>query len=562
MKKLRWQLIIILVTGLVVGVLLISQQPIVKPITPEPAKGGVYSEALVGSLVRLNPLLDTYNSPDRDIDRLLYSGLIRFDSNGLPQGDLAASWGVSKDGTIYNIALRPNIKWQDGTPFTSADVLFTIDLMRSDSSPLPQDLRAFWKDVEVKNYDDTTLQFKLPEAFAPFLDYLTFGILPKHLLQNQSMDQLVNDQFNLQPVGTGPYRLDHLIVKDNKPTGVVLTAYDGYYGQKPFIQQLIFNYYPDSAAALQAYRQGDVEGIGNVTADILGDVLAEPNLSIYTGREPRLTLVYFNLNDQDVPFLQDASLRQALLTGLNRQRMVDHILHGQAIVADGPVLPDTWAYYDGLEPVTYDVQSAQKTLKDAGYTLSADGQTLTSKDGVAVAFSLIYPDDDVHKALAESIQSNWAALGVKVSLEALPYDQLVNDHLSQRKYQAALVDINLSRSPDPDPYPFWDQAQITGGQNYAQWNDQTASEYLEQARASTDISERERLYRNFQVIFAKELPALPLYYPVYTYAVDRQIQGVQMGPLFDTSDRFANIANWYLVANRTTQSQETPTTQP
>lgn len=284
MKKLRWQLIIILVTGLVVGVLLISQQPIVKPITPEPAKGGVYSEALVGSFVRLNPLLDTYNSADRDIDRLLYSGLIRFDSNGLPQGDLAESWGVSQDGTVYNIALRPNIKWQDGTPFTSADVLFTVDLMRSDNSPLPEDLRAFWKDVEVKNYSDTTLQFKLPEAFAPFLDYLTFGILPKHLLQNQSMDQLVNSQFNMQPVGTGPYRLDHLIVQDNKPTGVVLTAYDGYYGQKPYIQQLIFHYYSDPAAALQAYRQGDVQGIGSVTADILGDVLAEPNLSIYTGR--------------------------------------------------------------------------------------------------------------------------------------------------------------------------------------------------------------------------------------------------------------------------------------
>ncbi len=110
-----------------------------------------------------------------------------------------------------------------------------------------------------------------------------------------------------------------------------------------------------------------------------------------------------------------------------------------------------------------------------------------------------------------------------------------------------MVDLNLSRSPDPDPYPFWDQAQATGGQNYTQWDNQVASEYLESARVTVNMLERAKYYRNFQIIFSQELPALPLYYPVYTYGVDSVIQGIRVGPLFDTSDRFANITEWYLV---------------
>ncbi len=161
--------------------------------------------------------------------------------------------------------------------------------------------------------------------------------------------------------------------------------------------------------------------------------------------------------------------------------------------------------------------------------------------------------------MAEQIQSDWAAMGVKVNLEAVPYDQLVLDRLTNRTFQAALVDLNLARTPDPDPYPFWDSVQATGGQNYSQWDDRMASEYLENARVTIDIAERARLYRNFQVLFARELPALPLFYPVFNYGVNEEIQGVRMGPLFDTSDRFLTIQDWYLVSERNSKPQSTNT---
>lgn len=562
MKKLRWQLIIIFLTGLVVGILLLGEQPgNLLPAAPEPARGGIYAEALVGNIQRLNPVLDYYNSVDRDVDRLIYSSLFHFDARGVPQADLVESWGISRDGKIYNFTLRPNIRWHDGEPLTTDDVEFTLGLMRAEGSIWPADLRDFWNKVEFKRLSEDTFQFILPEPFAPFLDYLGFGIVPRHLLGDLSFDQIVDSQFNLQPVGSGPYKFDRLIVENGQIIGVVLSFFEDYYGKKPFLEQIVFRYYPDSAAALQAYREGLVQGISYVSQDVLPAALAEPDLAIYTGRKPELSMILFNLKDPQSTFFQETVVRQALLVGLNRQWMIDQILQGQAILANGPILPGTWAYYDGLKPVQYDPEAAKEMLKEAGYVVPAEGEPIRTKDNLALSFRLIYPNDELHQRLAESIQQDWSLLDINVELEALPYDQLIYERLDGRAYQAALVDLNLSRSPDPDPYPFWDQAQATGGQNYTQWDNRIASEYLEQARITTDMAERERLYRNFQVIFSEELPALPLYYPVYTYAVDRQVQGVQMGPLFDSSDRFATVQNWFLIARIPEVSGSTPTAE-
>lgn len=556
MKKLRWQIAIVLVTLIVVGILLLSQQESVfVPLLPQPAPGGVYTEALIGSLSRLNPLLDWNNQPDRDIDRLIFSGLIRFDARGLPVPDLAESWGVSQDGTIYNFALRPGALWHDGKPVSADDVIFTIELLKSQASFYPQDVKDLWAEVEVKKLSDTSLKFTLPEPYAPFLDYLTFGVLPKHILGSVPVEQIPNADFNLAPVGCGPYKFERIIAGGGQITGVVLKAFDAYYGQKPFISQIVFRYYPNAPAALDAYQAGEVMGISQVTTDILNEALAEPNLSLYTSRQPMLSVVLLNHQNPETPFFQEKDVRRALVKAANRQRIVDRILNGQAILADSPILPGSWAYYDGIESVTYDPEGAVELLKKAGYTLSAGSQT-RSKENLELGFTLLHPDTPQHTAIAEALQQDWNTVGIRVSLQAVPYEQLINA-LASRSYQAALVDINLTRTPDPDPYPFWHQAEATGGQNYSQWDNRAASEYLEQARTQAHINDRARLYRNFQVVFASELPAVLLYHPVYSYGVDTQVQGVQMPPLFDPSDRLSGMPAWYLVTRRSLQ-QNTP----
>jgi len=565
MKQLRWQILVVLVTLGIVAVLLFSQQAPISsgPILPQPEQGGIYTEGLVGSLGRLNPLLDWNNPADRDVDRLLFSGLFTFDERGLPKPDLAESWGSTPDGTVYNVTLRSNAVWHDGTPVTSDDIVFTIERMKSAGSLYPQDIKDLWGKIEVTRLDDKTVKFTLPEPYVPFMDYLTFGVLPKHLLESVPPDQMEKAEFNISPVGTGPYKFDHLIVDGGKITGVVLTISTNYYGTPPFIEQVVFRYYPTSAAALDAYKQGDALSVSQITPDVLGASLEEPTLSFYSSRLPQMSMVLFNLNNPDIAFLQNAKVRRALMLGLNRPYIINTFMQGQAIVTDGPILPGSWAYYDGTEHFEYNPDEAINILKGEGYVIPAGGGDARANEGVALAFTLSHPDDALHTQIAQTIQAEWAAIGVRVDLQAAPYDKLVLDSLASRAYQSALVDLNLARTPDPDPYPFWHQAEAVGGQNYSQWDNRAASEYLEQARVTADYTLRTRLYRNFQVIFARELPALPLFAPAYSYGVDAQVQGVQIASLlYDPSDRLANFTKWYLLTRRALEQTEVPTSAP
>ena len=564
MKQLRWQILVVVVALGIVAVLLVSQQTpsITGAILPQPEQGGIYTEGLVGSLGRLNPLLDWNNSADRDVDRLLFSSLVKFDEHGLPQADLAEAWGVTQDGTVYNFTIRPDAVWHDGTPITSDDVIFTIERMKGDGSLYPQDVKELWSKIEVTRLNDKNLKFTLPEPFVPFMDYLTFGILPKHLLESVPEDQMANADFNINPIGSGPYKFDRLLVEDGQITGVVLGVNPNYYCKPPFIEQVVFRYYPASADAMDAYRQGDVLAVSQVTPDVLGAALEESNLSLYTNRLPKVGMVLLNLNNPQASFLQNPKVRRALMLAINRPYLINTYLRGQAIIANGPILPNSWAYHDGTEQFEYDPEEAISLLKSEGYIIPAEGGEIRAKDGTPLAFTMLHPNDLTHAQIAQTIKDEWAKIGVQVELQAVPYDQLVRESLASRAYQAALVDLDLSRTPDPDPYPFWHQAEATGGQNYSQWDNRAASEYLEQARVTADYTLRERLYRNFQVVFGKELPALPLYVPVYSYGVDSQVQGVQVGALYDPSDRLATFADWYLLTRRALEQSNVPTATP
>ncbi|MDX1438218.1 MAG: ABC transporter substrate-binding protein, partial [Anaerolineales bacterium] len=518
---------------------------------PEPVTGGVYSEGLVGSIGRLNPIFEALNPADRDVNNLLYSSLIRHDSRGLPHPDLAESWGVSQDGTVYNFTLRPEVVWHDGVEVTSDDVIFTVEALRDPDSPLSSDLRELWDQIQVKQLNDKNLQFILPEPFAPFLDYLTFKVLPAHLVGHLSVAEMVNADFNLEPVGSGPYAFDHFLTESGEITGVVLRAFDDYYPRRPYIDQIVVQYYQQPSQALAAYQAGDAMGLSNVNPDVLPAALGESDLNLYSGRIADFGIIFLNLDSNQVPFLQDVTVREAMMRGLNRQKIIDRLLDGQAILATGPILPGTWAYFDGLDDFPYEPQKAISLLRNADYTIPAAGGSIREKDGDPLALELLHPDEPVYAAIAEEIQKDWAEIGIDVTPVPLPLMELIEDHLATGDYHAALTRLDAGRFPDPDPYPFWHEAQIDEGQNYSRWENRTASEYLEQARVINDINERARLYRNFQVLFNRELPSLPLFYSVYTYGVDQQVQGIRMGPVFTTGDRFQNVIDWFLLARRT-----------
>ncbi|HEX9595392.1 MAG TPA: ABC transporter substrate-binding protein, partial [Anaerolineales bacterium] len=401
MNRLRWQILIVVLALAAIAILLLGQQPILRAFVAEPAEGGLYIEGLVGAFNRLNPLLDYANPADQDIDRLIFSGLVRFDDRGNPIPDLAEEWGVSVNGLTYNFTLRSDALWHDGEPVTSADVVFTTNLLRHEDMPVPDDLRELWTSVQVTAFDDTHVQFTLPEPFAPFMDYLSFGLLPEHMLGERHPLEIINAQFNLEPVGTGPYRFEERLEENGEVAGVVLSAFEEFYDERPFIDQVVFRYYETSGDAYQAYVQGDILGISHVSNALLPTVMDDPTLNMYSTRLPKLSIVLFNLDNTSVPFFQELEVRQALIHGINRQWLIDEFLDGQAIVADGPILPGTWAYNENIVSIPFDTEQGINFLRTAGYTIPAEGGNVRSREGVSLSFELVHPDTELHAQIAQ-----------------------------------------------------------------------------------------------------------------------------------------------------------------
>ncbi|MCC6383384.1 MAG: peptide ABC transporter substrate-binding protein [Dehalococcoidia bacterium] len=525
------------------------------------AAGGVYTEALVGQPSVFNPLLEAGNRPDRDVDRLVFSGLTTWDTTGRPIPDLAASWWVSQDGLTYTFNLRDDVRWHDGQPFDADDVVFTVGLLQSPDFPGPADLGTLWRSVTVTRVSQYSVQFTLPEPFAPFLDYTAIGILPEHRLQGVPPADLAENPFNQSPIGTGPYRVARLgITPTATPSGpsavteVVLENNPDYYGRLYNLHEVRFRFFPDAQAALEAYEAGFVQGISDVPGNLLPVALEMSELNLFSARLPSVSLIYLNLEPDRIVLFHDKLVRQALLAAINRQWMIDNLLDGQGFVASSPILPGTWAYNPNLIPLAYDPLHAGDLLENAGWALPPDAAPGTPEyvraSGADVAeFTLLATDDPVHQQVARKAVADWAAIGVRVTIESVPAATVVA-RLQAHDYQAALTDIDFSRYPDPDPYPFWHQTQIENGQNYSSFNHRETSQLLEAARVAVDVEARAKLYRAFQARFADQVPALLLYYPVYTYGVDARVQNVQMGPMVDPSDRFRNLADWYVLTRR------------
>ncbi len=573
MRHLRWQVLIAVLGMLLVGRMLAGRAGAtttggVEVIQDVPAAGGIYTEALIGAPSRFNPLLDFANPVDRDIDRLLFSGLTRFDSVGRPMPDLA-NWIISDDELTYTFVLRADAQWHDGTPVTTADVAYTIGLLQDPGFPGPADVALLWHAVQVNVVNAQAIEFTLPEPFAPFLDYTAFGVLPAHLLEGVAAADLPQADFNRAPIGSGPFRLTNLLADDGDVTGVRLAAFADYYGQAPLLNDVEFRFYPTFEAAFAAYQAGEVLGLSRVDQAHVNEALALPQLGVYTTLRPEYSLIFFNLQSDELPFFKDKKVRQALLRGLNREAMISEIMHGQAVVANSPVLPGSWAYNPNLPQVAYDPTAAAQLLDAAGWVIPDGAAPGTAgyarqKEGVELRFTLTAPDDPAHVAIAEAAQATWALLGVQVDVTRVDPATLRGQYLlpRPRTFEALLVDMNFAGTPDPDPYPLWHETQVESGQNYGGLADRATSELLEQARITLDLETRARLYFSFQSRFADQTPALLLFYPVYTYAVDTSVSGVQVGPLIEPSDRLNGLAQWSVVTQRVVVDQPAATAAP
>ena len=530
---------------------IIRSLPTVLPVTIPEALGGskeernVYIEGSAGVPQSINPLLAQYNDVDRDLCALIFEGLTAFDERGVIVPRLASSWDISPDGITYTFRLRQDVRWHDGAPFSADDVLFTINLMRDpDFQALDASgLFALWDSIKVEKLDDYTLRCVLAEPYTPFLDYTTIGILPAHLLSKIAPRQLPKAQFNAQPVGTGPFQVESVSAQQ-----VTLKTNATYWGQRPKLDGVIFRFYPDGDSLFAAHQKGEIDGISLITPAMMPRLRADQRLNLYSGRLAKYTMILLNLADKDLPFFGQVEVRQALLYALDRQAIVNQAAAGQGLVAHSPFIPDTWAYDPKVVTYTQNLPRARQLLEQAGW-VDANGDGVREKDGKRLEFSLITSEDPTWTRVVQEVARQWAAVGVKATPETVSFTRLVGEYLYPRRFEAILIAPEFAG--DPDPYPFWHSTQATDkGQNWSGFSNRRADEIMEQARTTTDQVRRTELYYEFQRIFAQQVPAILLYYPIYNYAIDARVQGVQVAPMNQPSDRFRTIAQWYIQKGR------------
>ena len=553
-KHLRWQVIITLLgialLGSLLGYLAFARVTVVVPDV-----GGTYIEGLVGNPQYANPILCQYNQVDRDLCSLVFNGLTKLNERGEAVPDLAEGWEISDDCLVYTFHLRRDVRWHDGVPFSADDVVFTIEAMQDPHYQGTPYLAELWRSVEVVKVNSHTVELTLGEPFAPFLDYTTLGILPAHLLAQVPAESLPGDPFNRHPIGTGLFQVEEINAEH-----ALLQASPDFYGPKPYLNKIEFRFYPNDGSVLSAYERGEVQGIGRVLPEDLAKVKASTGLKLFSARLTGYTLIFLNLKDLELPFFQEKLVRQALLYGIDRQKIVDRVLKGQGLIAHSPILPETWAYDNDVARYKYDLERAKDLLAEAGWrtpthpsatigdTSGIDNEGVREKVGVRLAFTLLTDDDPLHVELAEEIALQWKALGVKATPRTIS-SGLVGEFLCPRKFEALLIDLELHG--DPDPYPLWHSTQANDeGQNYAGFVNYEVDKLLEEARCTTDSGRRAELYHRFQQIFVDEVPSLLLYYPIYTYAVDEEVRGVQLGPMNDSSDRFRSVIEWYILTKR------------
>ena len=544
-RHIRWQAVItfmgIALTLTFLGFLAFSRKTVTIPDV-----GGTYREGVAGIPQLVNPLLAQYNRVDQDLCALIFNGLTRADGQGNLEPDLAQQWQISDDGLVYLFKLKRGIRWQDNEPFTADDVIFTISLMQDPEFPGVPYLGELWRTVTIQKLDDFTLRFILPEPFPAFADFTTIGILPQHLFIDVPARDLLNHPFNLNPVGTGPFKLDEITTEYAH-----LSANPLFSGAKPHLTHLELRFYPSYQETLVAYQAGEIDGISFIPSQAAPEVQNLESLNLYTARLSGYTVIYLNLQaPESAPFFVDSMVRRALLFGLDRQAIIDQALHGQGLIAAGPIRSWSWAYNAAQPVADFDPAQAHGLLDAAGW-VDQDGDGLREKAGQPFAFTLLSSDDPDKVEVAKVISDQWKQLGVRVQVEQVGIG--LSERLAQGNYQAALAEVILSG--DPDPYPLWHQTQIDGGQNYAGWEHEQASRLLAAARTITSTGRRNDFYFEFQEIFAEEVPSIILFYPVYTYGVSQDVFEVQLGPLTKPSDRFRTIADWYMLTRQVIYSE-------
>ncbi|MGC9598963.1 MAG: ABC transporter substrate-binding protein [Minisyncoccia bacterium] len=503
---------------------------VVQATTVVPAAGGDYTEGMVGQPEYVNPVMAA-SETDLSLVKMIYSNVY----------DIADNIAVSPDGKTWTVRLKENLHWQDGEKLTSDDVIFTVQSIESADANSP--LAANWQGVTVSRASELMLQFNLINPYAFFGDDLkNLYVVPKHIFANTPPGNWRLSDYNLRPVGSGPYEfVSYEKQSDGTISAYHLQAWNSYFGTKPLIQRFDFSFFSNLDALVKSFNAGQINGMDNIPPDHLAAI--ERPHDLFAWRTSSYYAVFFN-QSRSLP-LQDPAVREALSAAVDRDALVTLALGGKGAPEYGPV-PEGAPYFISI-PATTSLYFASTTLDAAGWNVGTDGfrAKTIQKTSVPLVVNLTVPQIDFLTRTAQALTNAWESIGVTVNVSPADPQSLADNAIKNRDYESLLFGNILG--PDSDLSAFWASSQrFFPGLNLAIYQNTKVDSLVAAARTDMNDASRTQEFASAENAIVADNPAVFLYSPDYLYVTDKSVQGITTGFLSDPSDRFRNIGAWYL----------------
>jgi ABC-type transport system substrate-binding protein len=472
-----------------------------------------------------------------EVAYVLYDRLVSFDPAFTIQPQLATSWTTSDDGLAWTFTLREGVTFHDGTAFDADAVVFNIERMVDrDRNPTN---RPLWNPVAgAEAIDAQTVVIRTHEPFSALLNTLAHG--SGSIVSPAASERYGDDNLATNPVGTGPFRLASF----DPGQEVVLEAFDGFWGDAPGAQRLVFRYVPEASTRISALRTGQVDVIDGVPPQLAVTLQADPNVQLLT--VPGLRPMGFALMTERAP-LDDVRVRQALNYAVPKDAIARGVFQGYARPADSPLAFNTTGYARGGE-FAHDPERAAALLDEAGWTMGAGG--VRQRDGNRLEFTLYTPeglfpgDVDIAEVVANSLGEVGVAVNIVKIERAAYWDQLrkapadIDWDIAQFGFNPSNADgvyhmDSLFTANPPG-------AAAIGAWNIVRYDNPEVDALIATAKAALDPAERDRNLAEAQRIVWEDAPYIWLQVNEIISAARSDVQGVQVWPVIFTIVRDAH----------------------
>ena len=478
-------------------VTLVLATPCTPPSAQTPSRGGTAVIAVVADPGQLNPGITTASNVHAVADSM-FNGLVALDRDLVAVPDLAESWTVSDDSTVFTFRLAPGVRWHDGAKLTSADVKFTFEeVLFKYHARTKAGLGAVVEGIETP--DERTVVFRLKKPYGALLqglDVTEAPILPKHVFSSGDPN---NNPANLKPVGSGPFRLDSYRAGE----GATLVRNPDYFKSGlPYLDKLVIRIIPDSNTRVLALMNGETDYISSVSGPDLERLKGRGGIAfVGTTRESGgsnciMTLSY-NL---ERPAMAKLQVRQAIAHAIDRNQILSQVIFGQGRVSDAPISSGvSWAHAAGsLRQYEFTPDKAAALLDAAGYRPGPDGTRLTLDNTHFPTFT----------KYGEVMRQNLAKVGVKLNLRPLDRAAFVETVFAKRDFDTNLISYCNGLDPDLGVRRMYVSTNIGNipFSNAAAYRNPQVDALFIAGSATAKTAERSGLYREIQEIVAKDLP--------------------------------------------------------